>query len=466
MRKCKRRWIVFLLALLLAGAHALPAGAISSSHWAVDYVDLALNERFFTWETKRSHVDAEREFKRYEVPLGLARVKRADDMSITDTLTGFTDVPSDHPCSGAIEWGTRHGIIAGVGNNRFEPQSPVTREQMCAFMYRYCNHFGVSLPVVKTMPSFTDAGSITSALLPAVTALCRADVFHGYTDGSFRPKQSITIAEAANVLTLLHGIQYNSASHINVYVKDETGMDVGGAAVFFYPSNYGSMSWKPAYSTFGFARSGALSGTYGVNVMDIKTMAAVPELVSPSKRYVFVTRPTDKTNYQPVPGYSPKSKWPHSGCSDSWAFNQNSYDTYCVQNYAKSCQNFGWRYLDGAREFHQGLDISGGGVSAKNVAGQTMYVHNTRDNDKSMGNYVQLRNSSGTLYITYMHLSSRTVTTKNAAVPHGAEVGITGNTGDSRGAHLHIQVAVKEMLHPGSSADNRRYFMDPRIYIK
>ncbi|MCI8331851.1 MAG: peptidoglycan DD-metalloendopeptidase family protein [Clostridiales bacterium] len=466
MRTHKRRWIVFLLVCLLAGACALPVGAISSSHWAIDYVDLALNERFFLWETKRSHIEAEKAFLRQEVPLALGRIKQADDMSITDELTDFTDVPPSHPFSGPIAWGTKHGLIAGVGNNRFEPQSPVTREQMCAFIYRYCNRFGVSLPTVKAMPNFTDADSITSALRPAVTALCRADIFHGYTDGSFRPGQSITKAEAANVLTMLHGIQYNSASNINVYVKDESGMDVGGAAVFFYPSNGGSMSWTPAYSTFGFARSGALSGTYGVNVMDIKTMAAVPELVSPSKRYVFVTRPANKNDYQPVPGYSPKAKWPHSGCSDSWAFNQNSYDTYCVQNYAKSCQNFGWRYLEGVREFHQGIDISGGGVSAKNVAGQTMYVHDTGANDKSMGNYVQLRNSDRTLYITYMHLSSRTVTTKGAEVPHGAEVGITGNTGASKGAHLHIQMATDELWHPGSSAANRRHFKDPRIYIK
>lgn len=118
------------------------------------------------------------------------------------------------------------------------------------FYLRYCNNFSITLPVVNSMPSFTDASSITSALLPAVTAACRADIFHGYPDGSFRPKQTITKAEACNVLTLLHGIKYNSASQLNMYIKDKDGNAVTSAACYFYTASYGNMSWTPG--VFGF----------------------------------------------------------------------------------------------------------------------------------------------------------------------------------------------------------------------
>lgn len=388
-------------------------------------------------------------------------------MSITDTETGFTDVPSDSPYAGPIDWGVRHGIISGVGNNQFAPANPVTREQMCAFIYRYCNNFSITLPVVNSMPSFTDASSITSALLPAVTAACRADIFHGYPDGSFRPKQTITKAEACNVLTLLHGIKYNSASQLNMYIKDKDGNAVTSAACYFYTASYGNMSWTPVYSVLGFARSNTVTGAFGINVLGVNTMAAVPALTYPSRRYVFVTLPGDQHDNLPVPGFSPKAKWPHSNCGDSWAFNHNAVDTYCGVNYVKSCQNFGWRFINSTREFHQGIDIGGGGVSAKNVAGETMYVTISSYDEKSMGHHVQLINSSENLYLTYMHLTSRTVTSIGAAVGSGAEVGITGNTGgDSMGAHLHLQASTESRLGAGSTAESRSYFIDPRVYIK
>lgn len=182
---------------------------------------------------------------------------------------------------------------------------------------------------------------------------------------------------------------------------------------------------------------------------------------------MFVTLPGDQHDNLPVPGFSPKAKWPHSNCGDSWAFNHNAVDTYCGVNYVKSCQNFGWRFINSTREFHQGIDIGGGGVSAKNVAGETMYVTISSYDEKSMGHHVQLINSSENLYLTYMHLTSRTVTSIGAAVGSGAEVGITGNTGgDSMGAHLHLQASTESRLGAGSTAESRSYFIDPRVYIK
>lgn len=467
MKEMKKLLFAFLLTLLFASAIAIPSSAISASHWAIDYADFAINERLLLETDSRSDVNADAAFLRQEVPFALGRIQDADELYFTHVETGFTDVSVGHPYAGAILWGKENGIISGVGNNQFAPANPVTREQMCAFIYRYCNNFSITLPVVNSMPSFTDASSITSALLPAVTAVCRADIFHGYSDGSFRPKQTITKAEACNVLTLLHGIKNNSASQLNMYIKDKDGNAVTSAACYFYTASYGNMSWTPVYSVLGFARSNTVTGAFGINVLGVNTMAAVPALTYPSRRYVFVTLPGDQHDNLPVPGFSPKAKWPHSNCGDSWAFNHNAVDTYCGVNYVKSCQNFGWRFINSTREFHQGIDIGGGGVSAKNVAGKTMYVNLSRFDATSMGNYVQLRDLNRTLYLTYMHMASRTVLTEGASVSNEAEVGITGNTGgDSMGAHLHLQASTASGLGAGSTTESRSYFIDPRVYIK
>lgn len=105
MKEMKKLLFAFLLTLLFASAIAIPSSAISASHWAIDYADFALNNRFFCWETQRSHLSENALFYRREVPLALGRIEDADDMSITDTETGFTDVPSDSPYAGPIDWG-------------------------------------------------------------------------------------------------------------------------------------------------------------------------------------------------------------------------------------------------------------------------------------------------------------------------------------------------------------------------
>lgn len=105
------------------------------------------------------------------------------------------------------------------------------------------------------------------------------------------------------MLTLLHGIKYNSASQLNMYIKDKDGNAVTSAACYFYTASYGNMSWTPVYSVLGFARSNTVTGAFGINVLGVNTMAAVPALTYPSRRYVFVTLPGDQHDNLPVPAF-------------------------------------------------------------------------------------------------------------------------------------------------------------------
>ncbi|BBH22557.1 hypothetical protein Back11_39020 [Paenibacillus baekrokdamisoli] len=46
----------------------------------------------------------------------------------------FTDVSSTSAAMPYIEWAVQNKIVQGIGNNKFAPDSPITREQMAVMM--------------------------------------------------------------------------------------------------------------------------------------------------------------------------------------------------------------------------------------------------------------------------------------------------------------------------------------------
>ncbi|MBQ2392255.1 MAG: M23 family metallopeptidase [Clostridia bacterium] len=104
---------------------------------------------------------------------------------------------------------------------------------------------------------------------------------------------------------------------------------------------------------------------------------------------------------------------------------------------------YGKRVLNGATQFHGGVDLVGiGGTAVCSVCDGTV-VSSQIITDKNnltwqWGNYVAVRGSDGAV-IYYCHLASRAVK-KGDKVKKGQRIGIMGNTGYSFGAHLHFEV--------------------------
>ena len=56
--------------------------------------------------------------------------------SPNEGTNGFTDVPADQWYTQAVAWAAQNGIVNGVGNNKFDPDAKITREQLAAVLYR------------------------------------------------------------------------------------------------------------------------------------------------------------------------------------------------------------------------------------------------------------------------------------------------------------------------------------------
>lgn len=54
----------------------------------------------------------------------------------------FSDVDYSQYYGGAIRWARAHAVINGYGNNTFDPEKPVTREELCAMLANHAKEIG------------------------------------------------------------------------------------------------------------------------------------------------------------------------------------------------------------------------------------------------------------------------------------------------------------------------------------
>ena len=92
------------------------------------------------------------------------------------------------------DWAARNGISDGKN-----PEEAVSREEFALILYRYAQYRGSSMLYGNDLSSFTDAGAVSDAALPAVQwavseAILRGDNFYLY------PQGGATRAEAAAML--------------------------------------------------------------------------------------------------------------------------------------------------------------------------------------------------------------------------------------------------------------------------
>jgi len=119
-----------------------------------------------------------------------------------DSDVQFEDVKG-HWAAAEIEAARSHGIILGVGNNLFEPEKPVTREQMTVLADR----------LIKELPCNEEEDDINfSDVSPdrwsfdSIARLARHGIVNGFPDGMYYPEEVITRAQAAVLVNQIVGL--------------------------------------------------------------------------------------------------------------------------------------------------------------------------------------------------------------------------------------------------------------------
>ncbi len=124
---------------------------------------------------------------------------RLSGATVTDSST-FGDVASDSYYSNAIAWATQNGIVNGVGNNLFDPEREIKREDMATIFARYMTKMGIELAEANDDLVYADEGEISDYAKDAIHEMKKAGLMNGKGENSFDPVGTATRGETATIL--------------------------------------------------------------------------------------------------------------------------------------------------------------------------------------------------------------------------------------------------------------------------
>ncbi len=203
---------------------SLPAYAEEPSSWAMEEVIQAIGYGLVAEELQNDYTSSitRAEFARSIVQLCLTYYNAADIGSLMqiygethDLRTGaeFTDILL-HPYSAEIDCAYRLGIINGISDTTFDPDSLITREAAAVMLYRAYMVCGGE-PVVSEEISYTDAEEIADWAAAEVQQMSAQDIVRGMGDGTFAPQDTYTREQC--YLTMLR--------LFNLFGADTTGLE-------------------------------------------------------------------------------------------------------------------------------------------------------------------------------------------------------------------------------------------------
>ena len=118
-----------------------------------------------------------------------------------DDTMPFADVAANTWYTEAVRWAAGEGIVEGYSETAFGPNDPITREQLAAILWRYAKYLelDVSIGENTNILSYTDAAEISEYAIPALQWACGAGILEG-SNGSLSPRANATRAEVATML--------------------------------------------------------------------------------------------------------------------------------------------------------------------------------------------------------------------------------------------------------------------------
>lgn len=131
---------------------------------------------------------------------------KALNLNDKPTTTDFKDIEKSHVASGYIQQAVEKGIVKGYADGTFKPNQTVTRGHVATFISR-----AYDLPTGST--TFKDVGK-TNTAYEAVAHLAAANITTGYTDGTFKPNQTITKGQLATFIARAVRYQEDSLGSI------------------------------------------------------------------------------------------------------------------------------------------------------------------------------------------------------------------------------------------------------------
>lgn len=115
----------------------------------------------------------------------------------------FTDVLNGSWFTQAVAWAAENGIVNGVGNHKFEPDSNITREQMAAILFRYAAKSGFDTSARGNLDQYPDRGDVSGYAVEPLSWAVAEGLIKGTDNGNgilLDPQGNATRAQVATII--------------------------------------------------------------------------------------------------------------------------------------------------------------------------------------------------------------------------------------------------------------------------
>ena len=113
--------------------------------------------------------------------------------------SGFTDVEAGTWYTDAVAWAAANGIVNGTTDTTFAPGEDITREQLVTVLYRYAESKGYDVSASADLSGYPDAGQVQDYAQPAMAWAVAEGIVEG-VDGTLNPAGNATRAQIATIL--------------------------------------------------------------------------------------------------------------------------------------------------------------------------------------------------------------------------------------------------------------------------
>lgn len=192
-----------------SGENAVPLTDLAGYDWANEAIEYLYENGVMTGDGDGSFRPGDTLAREELVKILIAAFNKG---KTENASTSFVDV-MDEWYKPYVETAYAKGIIKGKSETEFGIGEAVTREDASVMIVRTAEAYYKTFNKGQTLVDIPDFDSVAEYAKESVDMLTRAKIISGFEDGTFRPAQSVTRAEAAKMI-------YNCIMNLNSVVKE------------------------------------------------------------------------------------------------------------------------------------------------------------------------------------------------------------------------------------------------------
>lgn len=196
MNRFRIKTITLALVTILVGSNTVFAFSDTDKHWAEKNIEYLHNKKIISGYPDNSF-NPEGYITREEAAVIISRLKEEKVSDNKCSGKSLVDI-EDRWSTDSIKYLLDEGIIDGYDDGTFRPQNNITRAEFVKLVYSYLEkHNGID--VIENRTHMTDIkGNWAEKYIHILMGM---EVISGYPDGTFKPDNNITRAEAVTIVS-------------------------------------------------------------------------------------------------------------------------------------------------------------------------------------------------------------------------------------------------------------------------